>query len=186
MLTSNGKFAGYGESFAVVAKELTGDFTFTATVASISVPFTVDSSDAYRLGVMLCDCSNGSTSTAPIIVVSGLSPTGAGTDYQPFYAARTTALVSGVGGASLNQDFTGVAVSIGSTAASVPLTKLRIVRSGNTVTAYVSRDGGTSWTTSGSAIGTLSGLPAKVHAGVFAANNVATRTVFTNITITQP
>ncbi|MFT3736986.1 MAG: hypothetical protein QM776_18565 [Rhodocyclaceae bacterium] len=186
LTSSNGRFYSYGEGFALMSKQVTGDFTLTATLSSISVPLVYDSAKAFRLGVMLCDCAAGSTSVAPVMAMSALAMTVGATDYQPFFAARTTALSSGVGGTSVSQNFTGSLVSLGSTAAAVPQTLLKIVRSGTTITAYVSRDAGVSWTDSGSSIGSIASLPAAVRAGVFVASDVSTKVTFTNITISQP
>lgn len=169
-----------------MSRQLTGDFTLTATLSSISVPLVYDAARSFRLGVMLCDCDAGSTSVAPVVAMSALAMTVGATDYQPFFAARTTALSGGAGGATVSQNFAGSLVSLGSTPAAVPQTLLRIVRSGTTITAHVSRDAGVSWTDSGSVIGSIASLPATARAGVFVASDVSTKVTFTNITISQP
>jgi ABC-type transport system involved in multi-copper enzyme maturation permease subunit len=82
-------------------------------------------------------------------------------------SAYAAMMVTGSHGVRMQWDFTGDAAGLGGAVSAASPRWLRLTRSGDTVTGYDSPDG-THWILVGSAV--LSGLPATVPAGLFAAS----------------
>lgn len=174
MTTISGKLESTKDGFSYASQDITGDFTMTASLSSIGTAFAVSSANQFRVGLMLCDCANGSSTSAPMYASTGLGATATSAVYYPFYASRLTGAGS-------------VGKSLYATTDTQPTSTLvfELIRAGQVVTMGYSTDGGTTFTTKTAA---FTALPSTVKVGVFGDSGVATTgsaISFTNIAITQ-
>jgi len=133
------------DSFYFVHRPLAGDSSVTARVTSLTSP--ADQSHS----------SLAPWSKAGIIVTASTRPGSA-------YAAM---LVTAGHGVRMQYDYTGDIAGLQGAVSPASPRWLRLTRSGGTITGYESADG-THWTKVGTAV--LTGLPATVQAGMFAAS----------------
>jgi hypothetical protein len=174
-LTSiGGKMEGAKDGYSLAAQDITGNFTLTASLNSIGTALAISSTQQYRVGLMMCDCANGTITSAPIYASLGLGATATSSVYYPYYASRATT------GAS-------IAKSTFSATDTQPASTLIFVlaRNGLTVTLSYSTDGGSSFTAKTT---TFTALPDTLKVGIFGASGVATTgsaITFSNISITQ-
>lgn len=169
---NGGKFESTKTSMYTVTKNVTGDFTLTAKVKAVG---TLRESSTYQFptGLILCVCDTASATSSQLANVS----------INDITADTTVNLVATYGhiltaGGSWNK--TGnTAVTPGDSL------YLKLVRAGQSYTAWVSTDGGANYTGLGN--NTFTGLPDTVKVGFFAAPNGSGDQVFTyeDIQLTQ-
>ncbi len=175
VLTSiGGKMESAKDGYSLAAQDIMGNFTLTASLNSIGTALTTSSSQQYRVGLMMCDCANGTSTSAPIYASLGLGATATSSVYYPYYASRATA-------------GTSIAKSTFSTTDTQPASTLIFIlaRNGLTVTLSYSTNGGSSFTAKTT---TFTALPDTLKVGIFGASGVSTTgsaITFSNISITQ-
>jgi ABC-type transport system involved in multi-copper enzyme maturation permease subunit len=140
------------DSFYFVHQPLAGDGSITVRVTSLTGSYSPSGASAQDLKPGLQPWSK-----AGIIIKSATAVGSA-------YAAM---MVTGSHGVRMQWDYTGDAAGLGGGVSAASPRWLRLTRSGDTITGYDSRDG-THWSVVGTT--TLSGLPATVPAGPFAAS----------------
>ena len=140
------------DGFYFVHRSLGSGGSITVQVTSMTGSYSPD-------GVSTQDLKQGLQpwSKAGIIVTANTNPGSA-------YAAM---MVTGGHGVRMQWNFTDDAAGLGGTVSAASPRWLRLARSGDTITGYDSMDG-THWSVVGTA--TLTGLPATVPAGLFAAS----------------
>jgi len=150
---------GTADAFRIVYKQITGDFTITARVAS----FTSSRSNA-RAGVMVRQNTNANSIEASSLFYPG-------SNKRVYFHRRTSA---------------GGSTSTSNGSASAAPYWVRLVRTGNTLKAYRSANG-TSWTQVGSNTTVTMTNPVLIGLAVTSGSTTATTTAtFDNVTISQP
>ncbi|WP_078085215.1 pectinesterase family protein [Microbulbifer mangrovi] len=147
-VASDGKFETMAQSFYLVSQQVEGDFVLTAKLKSAGTNY---AANQFPVGLMMCECDATAGTTSPLVHVGmHMSGTEWVTQYGHILAA----------GGGWGKD-SGSAVTAGDNL------YFKLERVGQAYYAYVSTDGGVSYSQLGA--NTFTDLPASVKVGLFAA-----------------